>query len=269
MNYRHIYHAGNFADIFKHLILSLSLDYLQNKDKGFFILDAFAGTGLYDLQADQAQRTQEYSGGIGSFMDIGFSDVELAKFQAYLKPYWQQNLYPGSPQIAADKIRSQDRLLTNELHPDDVKTLRQTMSSYANAKILHMDAYESIRGNIPPPERRGLVLIDPPFERKDEFEFLIRQMEEWHKRWATGTYMIWYPIKESLPTYDFEAEIFAGPFENISIVECHLPDEEDPGTKLTGCGMAILNTPYTLIDNIKRLQPTYESVMDCRLVIKN
>lgn len=268
MNYRHAYHAGNFADIFKHLILAISLDYLKNKEKGFFILDAFGGTGLYDLYSDQAQRTQEYTGGISAFMNVGFSDPDLARFQAFLRPYWQGNLYPGSPQIAAEYLRPQDRLLANELHPEDVKTLRQTLSACKNAKALHMDAYESIRANIPPAERRGLVLIDPPFERRDEFEILINQMEEWHRRWATGTYMIWYPIKESLPTYDFEAELFAGPFSNVSILECHLPEEEDPGTKLTGCGMAILNTPYTLLESMKRLQPGFEQVMNFRIEIK-
>lgn len=261
MNYRHIYHAGNFADIFKHLILSMTLDYLQNKEKGAFVLDAFAGCGLYALNSEQAQKTQEYSEGVGAFMNIGFSNPDLAAFQAILKPYWNDNTYPGSPLLIADKLRDQDRLLANELHPDDLQVLKATLKGFKNVRTLHMDAYESIRGNIPPAERRGLVLIDPPFERKDEFQVLARQMEEWIKRWATGCYMIWYPIKAESSMHEiFDAAMELENAHRIWVSEflLHPRNRRD---SFNGCGVMMINTPYSIPERAEALSSSLCSAL--------
>ena len=250
MNYRHIYHAGNFADIFKHLILSMVLDYLQNKDKGMFMLDAFGGCGLYDLNSDAAQRTLEYQQGVESFMKIDFPNEDLRNFQAILKPYLAKNLYPGSPLLMAAKLRPQDRLSANELHPEDIKVLRKTLAGYHNAKALQMDAYDSIRANVPPNERRGLVLIDPPFERKDEFQVLADQITEWTIRWPTGCYMIWYPIKAGS---NLDEMIFAAQdsgMKRIWMSEFLIHPRNTPES-FNGCGVMIFNTPFQIPERVE------------------
>lgn len=261
MNYRHVYHAGNFADIFKHLILSMTLGYLQNKDKGLFVLDAFAGCGLYALTSEQAQKTQEYSDGVGAFMDISFQNPDLADFQSILKPYWEQNTYPGSPLLIADKLRPQDRLIANELHPEDLMTLKETLRGFENVKTLHLDAYESIRANIPPAERRGLVLIDPPFERKDEFQMLGRQIEEWVRRWSTGCYMIWYPIKAGTASHEmFDAAENLEGIKRIWISE-FLIHPRNTRDSFNGCGVMMLNTPFQIPERVEALAPSLCSAL--------
>ena len=252
MNYRHIYHAGNFADVFKHLILTMVIDYMQNKEKGFFILDAFAGCGLYDLKSQKAERTLEYQSGIANFMDMNFDNLDLQKFQSLIAPYWKLNLYPGSPLLIAEKLRPQDRLFANELHPDDFQELRQTLKGFANTKALHLDAYESIRANAPPAERRGLILIDPPFERKDEFEVLADQMHEWARKWATGCYMIWYPIKAGSNSHVMFEAAQELTVNRIWVSEFLLHPRNTPNS-FNGCGVLILNTPFQIPERVEAL----------------
>lgn len=252
MNYRHVYHAGNFADIFKHLILVMVLEYLQNKEKGLFALDAFGGCGLYDLQSTEAQKTHEYDNGVQAFMDIGFANQDLSNFQNILKPYWNMNLYPGSPLLIADKLRPQDRLSANELHPDDLQKLKETLSKTKNTKVLHMDAYESIRASIPPVERRGFVLIDPPFERKDEFQVLGQQLEEWVRRWATGCYIVWYPIKANSPTHEMFDAAQELDVKNIWVSE-FLIKPRNTRDSFNGCGVMIINTPFQIPERVEAL----------------
>ncbi len=254
MNYRHIYHAGNFADVFKHLVLTMVIGYLQNKDKGLFALDAFGGCGLYDLKSDMAQRTMEYEAGVGNFMNADFPNDDLKNFQDVLRPYYKADLYPGSPTLLADRLRPQDRLTANELHPEDYQTLRQNLSRYQNVKATRMDAYENIRAHIPPAERRGLVLIDPPFERKDEFEMLGEQLGEWAKRWPTGCYMIWYPIKANSNTpalFDAAVDL------NLSRVWTSefLMHRRGTPDSFNGSGLMIVNTPFQIPERIETLAP--------------
>ncbi len=253
MNYRHIYHAGNFADIFKHLILTMTLSYLQNKEKGLFALDAFAGCGLYDLNSVQSQKTQEYAEGVETFMKAGFLNEDLAAFQLTLKSFWKENQYPGSPLLIAESLRPQDRLVANELHPEDLQVLTSTLRGFKNVKTLHMDAYESIRAHIPPAERRGLVLIDPPFERKDEFQVLGKQMEEWLKRWATGCYMIWYPIKAESSMHEmFDAALELENAHRVFVSE-FLIHPRNTRNSFNGCGVMIINTPFQIPERIQSL----------------
>ena len=230
MNYRHIYHAGNFADIFKHLVFRMVLAYVQQKDKGAFILDAFAGIGLYDLASDQAQRTLEYEGGIGAFMKASFANDDLRAFQDLVRQDFALKLYAGSPVLAAKMLRSQDRLVANELHPEDLIDLRLNLKGTQNAAVTHLDAYESIRGHVPPKERRGIILIDPPFEKKEEFQLLVQQMAEWKKRWETGCYILWYPIKANALTQidDLYAEAAALKINRTWVSEFMIRDRETP-----------------------------------------
>ena len=252
MNYRHIYHAGNFADIFKHLLLTMTLSLLQQKEKGMFALDAFGGCGLYDLTSSQSQKTDEFRGGIGAFMDIAFTNPDLNNFQNLLRPYWEKNRYPGSPRLIGDMLRPQDRMIANELHLEDHASLKDAMLLDMNARVTKIDAYESVRANIPPGERRGLVLVDPPFERKDEFDVLARQMAEWMRKWPTGCYMIWYPIKAASNQhliFDAVAELNTPK----TFVSEFLLNPRNTRDSFNGCGVVIINTPFQLAERIHSL----------------
>ncbi len=254
MNYRHIYHAGNFADIHKHLILMLALSYLQQKDKGLMVLDAFAGTGLYDFNSIEAGKTGEYLEGVAKLMETPAQNPDLKQFQDMIAPLWALRHYAGSPVLCADLLRTQDRLIANELHPEDYATLRENLRHYKNVHVTQDDAYQSIRAHLPPAERRGLILIDPPFEQPDEFEKLVKQMAEWKKRFATGIFMIWYPIKADQPIKKLHEAAKDLDINRTWVSEILLQPRHVPG-QLNGAGMLVFNTPYGLPERIEALAP--------------
>jgi 23S rRNA (adenine2030-N6)-methyltransferase len=264
MNYRHFYHAGNFADVFKHLVMVLAMDHLQQKEKGLFCLDAFAGCGLYDLAREEAQRTQEYENGIGRIMSVASLNPDLRRYQSLIAPYWARRTYPGSPLLLAELLRPQDRLIANELHPEDHESLELSLGRFSNIRTPRMDAYESIRATIPPPERRGMVLIDPPFEKKNEFELLVRQMGEWKKRWPTGCYIIWYPIKAHLPVFEFHDVAAEFGFNRTWVADFLLHDRDQQDT-FNGSGLLILNTPFQLPEKIAALSPELCALLKGRM----
>jgi 23S rRNA (adenine2030-N6)-methyltransferase len=260
MNYRHIYHAGNFADVFKHIVLLLTLEHLQQKDKGFFVLDAFAGLGSYDFGKEAAQKTREYEGGIAKIMESSCQNPDLLRYQNVVREDWKKGRYPGSPLIAARMLRPQDHLVANELHPDDAPVLKSVLSSFENARVSTLDAYESIRANIPPTERRGLILIDPPFEKKDEFQILVRQMKEWKKRWETGCFIIWYPIKAHLPVNELHEAAKDLELHRTWVAEYLLKGRNTPDS-FNGCGLLIFNTPFQLPEKVGALAPELTSCL--------
>lgn len=254
MNYRHIYHAGNFADVMKHLAMALMLDHLKKKDAPFFVLDAHGGIGLYDLNSVQALKTQEFAAGIGRFSDDAKMPEDFRLYYNLIKPDLQQNHYPGSPLLIARMLRKQDSGIANELHPEDVETLQANLRRHKNMRVSHKDAYECIRAHIPPAAKRGLVLIDPPFEKTDEFETLIKQMKEWKKRFATGVFAIWYPIKAHLRVDQMlEAATELG-LPRTWVFETLLLPRRNPET-FNGCGLVIFNAPYQIPERIEALFP--------------
>lgn len=256
MNYRHIYHAGNFADAHKHLILMMVLDYLQQKEKGLFVLDAFAGIGLYDLTREEPQKTGEYLDGITKIMAEPAANEDLLKFQKLINLFWGGQQYPGSPIIAATLLRAQDRLIANELHPEDSETLKHHLRGFKEVYVTVEDAYQSIRAHIPPVERRGIVLIDPPFEKPDEFEMLVKQMGEWKKRWATGCFMIWYPIKAGQPIRELHRAAEELGLNRTWVSEILLRDRTlSPG--LNGAGILMFNTPFGIPERIESLSTEF------------
>ncbi len=267
MNYRHIYHAGNFADVVKHLAVVLCLDYLKKKQSPFCVLDAHGGCGMYHLKSMMADKTGEWRDGIGRFLRPPLDSQLLetfADFRLYfdlVKDALEQDLYPGSPDLLARCIRSSDRLIANELHPDDFATLRDHMNIYSNSRVTHLDAYTFIRGHIPPQERRGLVLIDPPYEAKDEMETVCRQMQEWKKRWATGVYVLWYPIKAHLGTDKLKQAARSLGMNRTYNVEFLLHPADQPET-FNGCGLLIFNVPFTVPESMERLIPLLHDKMD-------
>ena len=247
MNYRHIYHAGNFADVLKHIVLVQVLQAMQKKEGGIVLCDAHAGIGVYDLQSAQAQKTQEYRTGIAPLMDALQPPQQWQDFLQMVRQEGYPHYYPGSPALLASLQRPQDRLILNELHPEDNETLQDTFRRQKRLSITQMDAYACLRANTPPVEKRGLYLIDPPFEQKDEFARLMRAVPEWKERFATGVYVIWYPIKAGFPLDELYAAIHDSGFHRAWCVEVLRQPLSVPDT-LNGCGVIVLNTPYPVAE---------------------
>lgn len=263
MNYRHIYHAGNFADVVKHLCLVLVLESLRGKDKPFFTLDTHAGIGLYDLTSEQAQKTKEYEGGIGKLWTA--SDLPPV-FDGYMRAVRACNgdgalrRYPGSPLIVRALLRPQDRLVANELHPEDAASLRKSLVRDAGLRIESRDGYECLRALLPPPERRGLVLIDPPFEEPDEFGRLLRGLADGHKRFATGIYMLWYPVKNRAETAAFHAALKRSGIPKITAAEFYRRPPDDPAV-FSGTGLVLVNPPFGLAEKLEQALPYLVSAL--------
>jgi 23S rRNA (adenine2030-N6)-methyltransferase len=260
MNYRHAYHAGNFADVIKHIVLVLCVDYLQKKESGLCLIDAHSGAGFYRLDSEEAEKTGEWKRGIGRLLHANCAPADLELYLGLVQADTAALRYPGSPFLLARTLRSQDRLIASELHGPAFETLRAVLSPYKNARAMHMDGYECIRAQIPPKERRGLVLIDPPFELKDEFQTLARQMREWKKRWATGVYILWYPIKAHLPVAELKAAARELSLPRTWCLEAFILPREQPET-LNGCGLIVFNAPYTAPERTEALLPYLKDAM--------
>jgi 23S rRNA (adenine2030-N6)-methyltransferase len=250
MNYRHIYHAGNFADVLKHLVLVACLGRLQAKDAPMVVLDAHAGAGLYDLSSEEALKTGEAERGVLRL--AGGAEPVLRDYLGAVALDLAAGRYPGSPLIAARMLRPHHRLIANELHASTADELAANLDA-PNARVTRMDAYECIRAHLPPKEKRGLVLIDPPFEKKDEFETLMRQMTEWKKRWATGIYLLWHPIKAHLPVDALSDAARDLGLPRTWRAEAMAAPLDAPG--LAGCGVILFNAPFTVPEQVAAALP--------------
>lgn len=270
MNYRHIYHAGNFADVFKHSLLVLLMKSLLRKDKPICYLDTHAGLGIYDLHAEAAKKTLEYQLGIGRVLDCAAAEIP-AEVLPYLnivkdlnnsnkKPINKTSIignelhyYPGSSFIVRSLLRSDDSMILMELHPDDVLLLKQTFVKDKQVAVHHLDGYQGLKAFLPPKERRGLVLIDPPFEQKNEFELILKGIDIALSRWPTGVYAIWYPIKDFTLVDNFRRSL-----SKVNIpyfIGEMLIDKPAQLKKFVGCGMAILNPPWQFDAVLNKVLP--------------
>ncbi len=265
MNYRHAYHAGNFADVFKHVLLARMLTYLNIKEAPYYYLDTHAGIGVYDLECDEAQRTGEHTEGFGKLEAAKLPSDLQELFADYLKVVSQvkqrgESLYPGSPFVAQSLMREQDRMAFCELHKDDVHELYRNCGYDERIKVLELDGFTGLKAYIPPIERRGLVLIDPPFENTNEFEDIIKSVTGAHKKWVTGIYAIWYPIKGLTKITDFIARLKATQIPKILRLELLIDDPHDTSI-LSGCGFAVLNPPWTLKADAEQILPFLATLM--------
>lgn len=259
MNYRHAFHAGNHADVLKHIVMARIIEHLKRKDKPFRVFDAHAGVGVYDLNGPEAQKTGEWQGGIAKMQAAFAPEVEalLAPYRkvlAELNPEGGFMRCPGSPEVIARLLRGHDRFTLNELHPDDYAALRDRYYIDARAGITGIDATVLMKANLPPPERRGLVLIDPPYEVNNERELAMDALRFGIRRFATGIFMIWYPVKGE----DFAEQICAA-FQNLGIpammkVELRVR-ESFAGGGLAGSGLIIVNPPWGLEAELKVIMP--------------
>lgn len=254
MNYRHTYHAGNFADVLKHTVLTVIIEHLKLKNAPFRVIDTHAGAGLYDLDSEEARKTSEWQAGIGRLMPMherGLPNEVAELFAPYLRAVTDANpdgglrFYPGSPRLALSLMRPMDRLIANELHPNDAIVLNTNIGRDRRAKVLQLDAWVALKSLLPPKERRGLVLIDPPFEAVDEFDKLALGLDEAVRRFVTGTYLLWYPIKDPQRVGRFRDRIIAAGHTKALSVELFIGTPH-AHSMLNGCGLLILNPPHTL-----------------------
>lgn len=260
MNYRHGFHAGNFADVLKHVVLMRILTHLNAKATPYRVVDTHAGAGRYDLGSDEALRTHEWKDGVAR---IDRSPLAPA-VEVLLKPWrdavsgaralYGPEAYPGSPWLCRHAMRPDDRLIAAELHPPTHKKLVLAIGRDERCKALAIDGWNALRGNVPPKERRGLVLIDPPFEEKDEFATLEAELIAAHRKWPTGIYALWYPVKDKLAVANLLAGISQAGIGRLLRLEIDVDRPEAAGG-LSATGMLIVNPPWMLGDEARIILP--------------
>jgi 23S rRNA (adenine2030-N6)-methyltransferase len=266
MNYRHAYHAGNHADVLKHIVMMRALALLKKKDKPLLFLDAHAGVGLYALWGDHALKTLEWQDGVGHFYDPSGKAVPLApECEALLAP-WREVIaahntagqplshYPGSPGFALKSLRKDDRILLNELHPEDHGALAVFAQGDHRVTVLDGDAAIAIKAHLPPPERRGVILIDPPYERTDEARRAVKMLRHGNRRFATGTFVLWYPVTGDGLSEEVVRQAQALAIPKMLKAEL-LVRKAVPEGGLAGSGLILVNPPWPLADELAVLGP--------------
>jgi 23S rRNA (adenine2030-N6)-methyltransferase len=268
MNYRHAFHAGGFADVIKHIVLVRILSYLQDKPAPFRVIDTHAGAGTYDLTGDEARRSGEWLTGIARLMQARFSEKTLPLVAPYLdiirafNPKAELKAYPGSPLIARALLRPQDRLTACEIEPKARKHLIDALRRDTQARVVDLDGWMALPAFVPPKERRGLVLIDPPFEQKDEFERMADGFTQAFAKWPTGIYLLWYPVKSRRATDSLArhvAEIVAAgasPGKCLRLEFSVAPQTAEAG--LISAGLLIVNPPWKLAGELRTILPELE-----------
>lgn len=249
MNYRHAYHAGNFADVFKHAILLALLDALTGKDKPLCYVDTHAGRGCYALDSEAAQKTGEWRDGIGRVATCPTLPPLLRRYVdavAACNPSGGLRCYPGSPLLAAHALRANDSLLLCDVLDEEVAALRCLFHADRRVHVHQRDGYAALHALLPPAEKRGLVLIDPPFEAQEgEFAVIEAALAKAHARWPGGVYAVWYPIKSHGAIAPFHRHLASGPFARAWAAELLVQPDDSP-LRLNGCGMLIANPPWRL-----------------------
>jgi 23S rRNA (adenine2030-N6)-methyltransferase len=238
MNYRHAYHAGNFADCMKHALFVALLRAMMRKPKPLLVLDTHAGIGRYDLTTGPAAQTGEWRGGIARL--LAARPEPLADYLALVETL---GLYPGSPAIAASLFRENDRLVACELHPEDAAALKGAFAGAKNVAVHERDGYTALRAFLPPAQKRALILIDPPYEREDEVSRLTASLAAAHEKFASGVYAAWFPIKHRAPVRDFFESLKLTGMKDVIAASLWLRPPVDPA-RLNGCGLIIVNPPY-------------------------
>ena len=262
MNYRHVFHAGNFADVFKHAILSLLLKSLHRKDAPFCYVDTHAGAGRYDLGSAAALKTGEFKDGV---LRLWEADPlpDLADYLAAVRALNPGNglrHYPGSPMVARFFLRPKDRMVLLELQPEDCARLKIQFAGDRRVTVRAQDGYAGLKSLLPPQERRGLVLIDPPYETDDEFARVVDGLCIAHTRWASGIYALWYPVKNRPPVERLHRALMATGIRKMLLAE-FAPYPEDSSFRLNGCGMIVINPPWQLEETLRSVLPRLLDVL--------
>lgn len=257
LSYRHSFHAGNHADVLKHTVLSLIIDSLNEKEKPYLYLDTHAGAGRYQLSGEHAERTGEYLEGIARIWEQDDLPEELESYISCIKalnPNGKLRFYPGSPLIARHLLREDDKLSLTELHPSDYPMLRNEFTKDNRARTERADGYQQLKSKLPPHSRRGLTLIDPPYEIKSDYQAVVKGIQEGYKRFGTGVFALWYPVVMRQQIKRMFAELEATGIRRILQIELAVrPDSDQRG--MTASGMIVINPPWKLEQQMTNILP--------------
>lgn len=261
MNYRHAFHAGNFADVVKHATVALVIEHLKLKSAPFRVVDTHAGVGRYDLLGPEASKTGEWLDGIGRLAGADLPPEIGALLSPYLSSVAALNeapltrdtirAYPGSPLVARHLLRPDDKLIVNELHPQDHASLEALFEGDRQTKVMDLDGWTALKAVLPPPERRGLMLVDPPFEEPGELARLVQGLRDAARRFETGIAILWYAIKDERVLVPFRRELAESGLEKL--LDVTLMVRSANGAGLAGCGLVIMNPPFGLESKLRRL----------------
>jgi 23S rRNA (adenine2030-N6)-methyltransferase len=259
LSYRHAFHAGNHADVLKHYIEVLLLHYLAQKDKPFWYIDTHAGAGCYALDSGYATQNAEHVNGIARLWNRDNLPASLAEYVALVKhinPDGQMKLYPGSPLVALELLREQDRLRLFELHPTDSELLHENFAGHGTQVLIQTaDGFGALKALLPPPPRRGLVLIDPPYEDKQDYQRVVSALREGMKRFASGVYAVWYPQLQRAEARQLPEQLKKLPVKSWLNVTLSVQAPGPDGFGMYGSGMFILNPPWTLYAELQQVMP--------------
>src|ERR1700674_234654 len=266
MNYRHAFHAGNFADVLKHAVLCRILQHLRGKPSAFRVIDSHGGAGLYDLTGDEASRGGEWRGGIERLRLAALAPHERELFAPYLDTVAAFNAggglstYPGSPMIARAWLRADDRLIACEIEPEAAAALGANLRGERRAKAVCVDGWTALAAYVPPKERRGVVLIDPPFEELEDFARLAERLTTAHRKWPTGIYGLWYPIKDGPEPERLARQLRRLRLAKVLRAELRLAPPR-PGALLGATGLIVVNPPWTLPEELATMLTTLARVL--------
>ena len=266
MNYRHAFHAGNFADVVKHTVLARIVNYLKRKDGAFRVIDTHAGAGLYRLDSDAAAKTDEWRGGIGRLFAAALPDDAKLLLAPYLDAVQAANQagnvtrYPGSPVVIRHLLRKQDRLTAIEKHPAEAAALKARFAGDFQARVLELDGWLAFASQLPPKERRGLVFTDPPFEEPGEFQRFAEGLAKAQRRWPGGIYAFWYPVKDRKAVARFRKALAATELDAALDISL-LIRPPSPDERLDGCGLVVVNPPYVLAGELAVILPVLAGLL--------
>ncbi|MDD5462544.1 MAG: 23S rRNA (adenine(2030)-N(6))-methyltransferase RlmJ [Methylococcales bacterium] len=263
LSYRHSFHAGNFADVLKHIVLIEIIEYLKKKDKPFCYIDTHAGPGTYQLNGDYALKNREFENGIGQLWQREDLPDCVANYVNLIKCFSDSELltcYPGSPAIAKQLLRNRDRLFLYELHSTEITLLGNLANKDLRIKVFHADGLKDAMGMLPPIEHRGLTLIDPSYEIKSDYSLVAESLVNMYQRFATGTYALWYPVVERHRNQKLELAIQSGKLKNVQLFELGIRADTDQ-YGMTASGMIVVNPPWTLTATMRRTLPWLADVL--------
>ncbi len=259
LSYRHAFHAGNHADVLKHFVQMQLLQYLAQKDKPYWVIDTHAGAGCYELTSGYAAKNAEYESGIARLWAVADLPAALADYVALVKGLNADGalkLYPGSPLVTQALLREQDRSRLFELHPSDYELLAQNFAQYDKQVVVQKsDGFAALKALLPPPPRRALVLMDPPYEEKQDYKRVVDALQEGLKRFATGTYAVWYPCLQREESARLPDKLKRLPVKSWLQVELHVQAPAADGFGMHGSGMFVLNPPWTLHATLQEVMP--------------
>ena len=263
LSYRHIYHAGNHADILKHIVVSEICHYLTKKEAPFFYLDTHAGIGQYPLLSQQAQKNKEFQSGISQLLTLDNPPEAIDRFLGIVQtmnPSEKLEHYPGSPKVVEAYLRTKDTMHLFELHPNDQPILADLFSKNRHIRVEKGDGFKAVKSTLPPPQKRGFILMDPPYEVKTDYQTVVQALEEGHRRFAHGVYAIWFPILSRKQADNLANSIQRTNISNILLLELSIR-HDDANKGMNGSGMIIVNPPWTLEKNAKAFLPVLTTLL--------